>query len=348
MVGIVLGMLAVAIISQVFAVSEAKKRTTTSGSDAQINGALALYTMQREVQMAGYGVAAKGDAMGCTVNYQNSSGPGSFILAPVLIAAGNNGSNVVTVLRSAKASFSVPILITEDHDKASDYYKVQSSLGVDTGDLLIAVHESWDALKPCSMVQANPSAAKALTSTVIPVASGGAGPWNDTAILPAGGYPSDSYLLNVGSLSLRQYTLNSATNSLQMSELTAASLDWTAAQDVYPHIVVFRAMYGKDTTADEVVDTYDNTTPTTAAEWRQVRAIRLVMVARSANYEKDAVISGALQWDVGSAAAVAGTTDCHTDSKCLSIPLNFLPDWQHYRYKVYDTVVPLRNVIWNS
>jgi type IV pilus assembly protein PilW len=39
MVGLAIGMLAVIVILQVFALSEGRKRTTTSGGDAQSNGA---------------------------------------------------------------------------------------------------------------------------------------------------------------------------------------------------------------------------------------------------------------------------------------------------------------------
>ena len=57
MVGVVLGMLTVVIIANVFATAEGQKRTTTSGSDAQVAGSLALHALQRDVRMAGYGLA---------------------------------------------------------------------------------------------------------------------------------------------------------------------------------------------------------------------------------------------------------------------------------------------------
>ena len=49
LVGMTIGLLSVVIITQVMAVSEEQKRTTSSGSDAQVNGALALSSLQREV-----------------------------------------------------------------------------------------------------------------------------------------------------------------------------------------------------------------------------------------------------------------------------------------------------------
>jgi len=46
MVAVALGLLTTLVIAQVFLQSEGNKRTTTSGSDAQVTGALALYALQ--------------------------------------------------------------------------------------------------------------------------------------------------------------------------------------------------------------------------------------------------------------------------------------------------------------
>lgn len=56
MVGMVIALLGVIIIFQVFSVSEGIRRTTTSGGDALQNGALALFTLERSLKQAGYGL----------------------------------------------------------------------------------------------------------------------------------------------------------------------------------------------------------------------------------------------------------------------------------------------------
>jgi len=55
MVGMVIGLLSTIVVMQVYATFEGQKRTTTSGSDAQTNGAVALYTVERDARLAGYG-----------------------------------------------------------------------------------------------------------------------------------------------------------------------------------------------------------------------------------------------------------------------------------------------------
>jgi Tfp pilus assembly protein PilW len=56
MVGMVLSLIATIIIFQVFEVSQNANRASTSGGDAQQNGAAALYDMERSLRNAGYGV----------------------------------------------------------------------------------------------------------------------------------------------------------------------------------------------------------------------------------------------------------------------------------------------------
>jgi type IV pilus assembly protein PilW len=53
---------------------------------------------------------------------------------------------------------------------------------------------------------------------------------------------------------------------------------------------------------------------------------------------------------VGAAVSVSGTTTatCNGTSQCIALKVSQVADWQHYRYKVYDTIVPLRNVLWNN
>ena len=55
LVGLVIGMIGVVIMMQIFSVSEGYKRTTTGGDDAQNNGAIGLYGLQRDLRQAGQG-----------------------------------------------------------------------------------------------------------------------------------------------------------------------------------------------------------------------------------------------------------------------------------------------------
>ena len=71
MVGLLIGMLSIILIMQVFAKSEGDKRTTTGGDDAQINGTIALYGLERDVREAGYGLNSF-NLLGCSLSYTTS------------------------------------------------------------------------------------------------------------------------------------------------------------------------------------------------------------------------------------------------------------------------------------
>lgn len=354
MVGVVLGLLTVLVITQVTVQAESRRRAVSMGSDAQINGSLALFSLQRDIQMAGYGALSSPDALGCTIltQFNAASTTYSYTLAPVVITDGASGApDTVQVMLARTRGSSVPIKITENHTQTGNNFVVASSLGVSAGDLMIAVPKTQSAATNCAVfsVQADTSSASTtLSATRIPHVSTSTSKWNVNTIFPAAGYAKDDYLLNMGSMVLRAYTV-SATNELVAMEVSTT----TGTQDTrpfYPQIVNLQAMYGKDTSGDGVIDLYDNTTPTTAADWQKVQNIRLAVVARSAHYEKDAVTTSAPTWDVGASVTVSGTStaDCNSGSKCITLKVNQDTDWQHYRYKVYETIVPLRNVLWNS
>ena len=69
MVGLVIGMIGVVVMMQIFSVSEGYKRTTTGGDDAQNNGAIGLYGLQRDVRMSGQGASSFTDNAASTTAY---------------------------------------------------------------------------------------------------------------------------------------------------------------------------------------------------------------------------------------------------------------------------------------
>ena len=65
MVGMLIGLIGIVIITHLYLVNEAYKRSTTGSGSAQVNGAIALFSLERDVRMSGYGFAHSG-ALGCT------------------------------------------------------------------------------------------------------------------------------------------------------------------------------------------------------------------------------------------------------------------------------------------
>src|SRR5688572_3925618 len=94
LVGAAIGLIGIVMIFQVLAVSESRKRTTMAGSDTQINGAIALYALERDLRLAGYGFStAPTPELGCSVSaFTTTRGAFSFPLLPVQIVQGAAGA----------------------------------------------------------------------------------------------------------------------------------------------------------------------------------------------------------------------------------------------------------------
>lgn len=353
MVGVLLGMITVIVIGQVLVQSESQRRNVSTGGDANVNGSLALYSIQRDVQMAGYGISNPA-ALGCTVKYKHGTdAASSFTLAPVIITRGTSGApDSITILQGNTPSTAVPMSITSDQ---TGRFQVTTTMGVRAGDQVVAVPQAWspsDTTNWCLLYEVTNSTASAdttLSNDNLPHAS--TSDWNGAGLAPSGGYPSGSYLLNLGAPSVKTYSVSGSYN-LQLTERIASNGS-TSTQDLYPQIVNMQALYGWDTNGDGTVDEYSHTTPTSTADWQKVVSIRLAIVARSSQFERDAVTTSEPQWDVGAEASFPDytTTSCGTASKCITLTISNVgtgTDWQHYRYKVYTTTVPLRNILWNS
>jgi type IV pilus assembly protein PilW len=342
MIGMLIGLLATVAVSFVLVNSEGQKRTTTAGSDAQVNGALALTTLQRTVSSAGYGFAATPAVIGCPLTAQYSGAPVAMPanLVPLIITQGAGGApDSIRVFSSGKKTFAVPLPVV-GYTVGDGDFKISSIRGIEAGDLVIAAKTAGS---PCEMFRATSIA----SATDINKDSGDL--WNG-ANNPANTYTGGDLLINMGApLDVKYAIVNNSLRSTSLNIDGAGQPSYDAQPlELFPNIVTMRALYGKDTDGNGSLDTWDNVTPATNADWLKVVAVRVAIVSRSGQYEKDEVTFDDPTWDVGTAAPVAGSAVCGS-SNCLTLTINTsAADWKHYRYRVFDTVIPLRNMLWNS
>lgn len=346
MVAVVISLVATLVIFETFAVSEGIKRTSTSGGDAQQNGAMSLYLIERELRMAGYGVN-NAVLLGCTVKaYDTNASPSDydFVVAPVMIepGAGDQDPDQITVLIGDSNLLSDPATIEVAMGSPTDVYKVDNRYGFDPGDLIIAAEPG----KECALAEATHTPnAPGETNRIFHDTGNYVDPNNANQNMTArhnkpGGpgitYSTAATLYNLGRGPQRnQYRIQD--NRLVLQRLLGA-LDTTVVAE---QIVQLKAEYGKDdgsgggTPNDGIVDGYSNDAPVDADGWRQVLAVRLAVVARSAQAEKPLVEGGACDVTTAFPSWAGGELDVSADD-----------DWQCYRYRVFETTVPLRNLIW--
>lgn len=350
LVAMVISLLGTIIIFQVFEVSEGIKRTTNSGGDAQQNGLLALIAVERDARMAGFGINY-GPLLGCTVQGQQATRPFTFKLAAAEIGDGASsaGDSLTFVFGSSDLLLTPPKLVAGAANTAT-IFQVDNRFGFGLNDLIVAGQVG----RACSLAQA----------TNLPTATGqksevhrNSGDYN-TGNMAAAYDAWDNTSQSGG----RLYTLGPAPAAITYSvdsasgQLMAINAIRSGTSDVIAeNIVQLQAEYGKDTsgTADGQVDVWDTTAPITADGWARVLALRIAIVARSALPEKAG--ADGLCRDINDPTDPAKlVTDPTRRLKWAGggINLTYLTtaqaDWTCYRYRVFETLVPLRNQIWTQ
>ena len=322
MIAVVVGMVGILVIMQVFLVAEGQKRTTTGGADAQENALMTMFTLERDLRAAGLGLVG----MGCTtVNSYNGAAAYSFSPWPVVIARDTPaaGSDRITVLYSDSPFGNIPTTLSSAANNSNNKFTVANAEGFAVGNLAIVSSGTL----ACTMTEI--SVTKVSNGAAWDLATNGRtynAPGNN---FPAGGYPSGARLTNMGSMVNREYYV--ANNNLMMRDVDLPN-SATNPVALVSGVISIRAQYGRDTNADGFVDTYDNTAPATATD---VLAVRLAVVARSGQLETIAVSPATLVLWSGGTTANGGAITLDATA-------------QTYRYKTYQTTVPLRNVLWNN
>lgn len=354
LVAMLLGLVTVIVVAQVMLMAESRKRTTTSGSEANTTGAMALYTIERDARNAGFGMVPNLNALGCEIKAKYGSNPiRTFILAPVVITQGSDGAaDTITFTASSKDGVPMPGQTSDSVKKNANQpvFFLKSAQGMSEGDLLIAIPPTPSNTDWCSVLQVtkdsgnNNGGGQGFGLNKINFNSG-LSDWNHPSNdhFPDNGYPIGSTLLNMGGMSQRTYSINS--NRLRLTWLdTSDGTD--KARDLYANVIQLQAQYGVDENLNDNnvrVTSWTNTTPTTSAGWAAVKAIRVAVVARSDVFEKDIVSSAGTGNDFQTCRASDPRNICWAGG---AIKLDTTSDWNHYRYRVYEAVLPIRNVIW--
>jgi len=348
MVSTVVALFATLAIMQSFAVSEGYRRTATSGGDSAFSGAVAVYLLDRDLQMAGYGINT-GTYLGCTVSGLDESvspaNPINFTLAPAQIATGvGTAPDSITVVSSSTGWLPQPISLNVNMAAATDNYQINNPYGVTAGDVMVLDQAGNNV---CTLVQATntPTTAPVGSQNTVKHASGAYTPPGGGSVKarynPPGGigpaYASGTGLMDLGTApTVNTYRIQN--NTLVVDQQVASLV----GQPVAANIVQLKALYGKDPAATGAVTTWNAIAPVTAADWTSVLALRVALVARSAQPEKP--VNGAC---ATTTAAPVVTWDDGTQTVLdLSATAPTGPAWQCYRYKVFHMTASLRNLIW--
>ncbi len=338
LVGVLIAMVGVLIMTQTLLNSEERNRTTTSGTEALSNGAVMLHLLTRDLSQGGYGLNAT-RLLGCNLTL-----PGGAVvpLAPVLILPAAS-----TLLPTADASTD-RLYVAYGNDNGqpegnpvlsvnASNYVVQSPAAFSVGDWVVATP---DTCPGGGLALQRVTAVDALQVTTNSAALASA-----TVLHNLGRNPRFvGYIVRNQALQTCDFMAGNGTTACG----TFNAANWTS---ISPNIPSLRALYGRDTNAgtmDGAADLWDQTTPATGAgatcNWARITGVRVAVVSRSSAFETQ------IDSTSGERVCQSVTTDALAPTwagSSLGVPLN-MPgtDWRCYRYRTYETVTPMRNVIW--
>jgi type IV pilus assembly protein PilW len=327
-------------VYQSFAASEGYRRSATAGGDATFNGSLAMYALQRDLRMSGFGMNSV-SVLGCRVlGYDAGTDPVrdfEFRLAPVMITQGaGTAPDAIDVTFSSTEAVPAPIRLTQATPDNRADLRIDNGFGIQSGHLLIVGEPGSD----CTLQQATntPTLEVAGQQDLLKRSSGmyrtPFGTWASARYNRPGGlgptYTLAGIVFPIGATpGVNRYYVQGG--NLLMDQVLVGGMGLPVAAS----IVQLQAQYGKDADNDGAIDTWDEITPNSAPGWTSVVAIRLALVARSPLPERPDPNTGECTTTTAAPAWTAGEIDLSAD-----------PNWRCFRYRVFESAIGLRNMIW--
>lgn len=422
MVGLVIGLIATLVIMQTFSAFEGNKRSTTGISDAQTNGSIGLFMIQRELQFAGYGLPVVSGTLPIinvnnaiyNTNYQNYAGqtrasidaakaalaaqyatdianeqnsviiPGENysamrcnpapqlsidkdddpstpdamnvdIITPVSIVNGV-GSDTDTIslqyFDSSRGGLPTVIKSTPAMDGSGIYqpgpdgfyeFGVENNIGCRAGDYVLVLKDVNTGNSSCLASQI-PPVFKSDSSTATTINSFMDANPNKIKVKSSLNYnPHDPADLTKDAQTNNRIACIGRRHGVEF-KITNNRL-MRNDQELVSDIVSLQAQYGVTPTSNsEIVNQWQDATGTWAApnlnDRNRIKAVRIAVIARNGLYEKE-IVSQECDGAASGPARVClweGTTNTNLSASVGA-------DWDHYRYRVYELIVPLKNIL---
>jgi len=359
LIGVTIGVIGILAIFQTVAVWNKHTQTTTSGGDAQIAGTLALFNLERDLKQAGHGFnTALPQIMGCAVTAADLNPPRppfQFPLQPVTITAGAGGApDTITTLYGDSSYF----VDQETFAAATTTSKtLRRRGGFHPGDLAV-IAGNWTPLPGtalCELIEI--TADGNIDGRTVDHTTGNYNTfYGGAATIPrfnpaAGSNPlfGGGAIFNLGPRPQRNVWSVASNGTLQRAE----QFNPTPQLQIADGIVSLKAQYGVDVDNDCRVDNWVTAAP---ADMTQVLAIRVGLLVRGRQFERNRdsdstvvanPVTPAVPTWAGSGVGsdfVMTNVDGTPDAPATAGPNN----WRYYRYRVYERVIPMRNMVWGT
>lgn len=378
MVAVLIGLLSMYAVYRVYEGTERTKRNIVAVGDVQVSGLYSIFLLEQDIHNAGSGIMANplnapangqalancgtGGAMGGVAS------PAALTLRPLPVvidaAPANPNFDDVYVFSGTASSYITPLnvsavnvagaIMTATVTTPYDFFK--------NGDVLVDVGANGAAPPvACQAYLATPVVPSAANCVPPPPATPTT--CSATVNLQGAATPAvDTRLVNLGAPARHRFYVNPANNTLLMENWvlnTAGTWSLNRIDPIVTGVVSFRAQYGiapqngngingipvNQPINQWVVATspWDMATVLTApwATIQQIKAVRLSIIIRADEPEVDPNVAATLPTaftQFAGCPGAAGTT-------CPAAITTALP--AGLRYRMYETVVPLKNTLWN-
>ncbi|MDR2238839.1 MAG: PilW family protein [Zoogloeaceae bacterium] len=335
MVGMAIGLFLTLIITQTMSIFETRGSATIGNADAQTNGGIALYTVGRDMQMAGFALLPDVDSpLECT---SLDSGIATMAeIAPALITDGAAGGSDTLVVRYGVSATGGAFTKITDPPTGSGDATVANNLACQPNDIALIVNGTSCYLR--TVTGPGDLGVNAVSFTALQLDDA-------TPALPG------ANLACIRSWHQITYSVQDG-NLWRKDERIEGGAPQTSDTPILSGIVSLQAQYGISAiaTSNQITQWVN----ASAAPWNapsladrnRIKAVRLAVIARNDKIDPQDVTTAC-----SSLTAAAPTGLCawagDATSPAPTVSLGGA-DWQRYRYRVFETIFPLRNVIWSK
>lgn len=368
LVSVVIGMLALLFALNMVGGAERTRQSALGGSDEMQNGMVALFTLGNDAADAGFGLNDPLIA-GCNTLFSDTKGyalaPATrgtttvHPLAPVVIESNGADPDRISFYSGSAVAGTPTVRLLSDYSSGTSLSIDRLPWGFNQYDVLVVAPEQPGG--DCAVAQRSDSDAAA---QALQIRKTVATRFNSGSL---GGATFKAYAARIfdlgpaDSLAFRSWSVDGGYLKLQATGQGGTS---AAAATVAEGIVSIKAEYGFDTRSGAafqpstgmqvnqwsatVVDADHSGTVGDAGDYQRIAAVRLAIVARSKAVERAAAgatcSATTAKPTVFAGEAPKGVTAVPID---VNVAVAGDPvDWKCYRYRVFETVVNLRNAGW--
>lgn len=380
MVSVVIGMLAILFATRIMTDGERNKDAAMGGSDSMQNGMLAMFQISGDAEQAGFGLNDP-LIMGCNTVFSDSQGyalaeaerDGETVqpLAAAVIEPGGEGPDRLTLYAGGATGGATTLRVTQNYIGGNTisvdrppwgYFKV--------GDVIVVAPEQLGADCAMAQVSVDPQ-----TQPPIPAQQflqfGEVGQRFNRGALDVQYDGNTARLFNLGPgarLAFHTWSVDGGYLRLRATDMAGAGgVDGQAVAD---NIVTLKAQYGFDIRestdfkpgegtvigqwSSEMIDADGDGVSGGAGDYGRVVALRIAVVARARNPERPIVnVEGEAECTATPVAPTLFASAQPEGVEPVEVEVNLAVagdsvGWQCYRYRVFETIVQLRNAGWRN